>query len=360
MIKPTANPLLDMRAGIGQVASTFKWELVDHLLQVVGEIHPEAGGASMDLNTTAALPRAIRNVKLREKEAREIDLFRTWVRPSMVLEDGTEWPMGVLSFSTDGYTEGSLETSLSTTLIDLRYQFNTAMPHSFGIPSGSSVRDGLIEILGIYGIFNAEVGESQVVASGGPMNWPPDATGTTIIDALASKAGFFKPYFDRRGVLVCRVPDKIEEGVGHQYPIDSINGRVERGSMVRSTNLLEAPNGYKVIGSGPTKGEVSAIAYVDPTLPFSRERTGRERLKVIRAQGVGSADMCLQIAQTAARQDAAGFATASFTSVPDPRHDTFDIVELAGEPYREIGWSMDMKPGGSHKHQLVKAVLKDG
>lgn len=350
----TANELLDLRAGVGQVASTFRWELVDRGRNVIGQLHPEIG-AHLSNTTNGTVFRTVRDLQIRESESRAIDIFRDFVRPSMVLEDGTMWPMGMFAFTSDAYTETTLETPLATSLLDLRFVLNQTMPHSFGVPDGGSVYDAMVEIVGIYGFADAIISPTDTIVGGGPANWPPDATGLTILDSLAQRAGFFPPYFDNDGLLTLRPVDPLQTGIGHRY--DRGAGRIERNTLTRSSNLLDAPNAFKVLSSGPTPGEIYAIAYVAPELPHSRERRGFIVTKVIRKQGLPHEEACLEVAQAFARQDASQYATVQYSSVVDPRHDTFDIVEIDGEVYRETGHQPDLESGGTHTHTLVKAVL---
>lgn len=350
------NDLLDLR--VGQLACTFKWDLIDVYGTVLGQLHPELG-ASVSNDTKSTVFRQVRNVRLRESEARDVNPLVHMVRPWMILEDGTQWPLGKFMFQLDQRPEGTLETPLETTLVDQRLLLDQAMPHAYGITDGGRVFDAMKEVAGIYGFSTESIVPTDAVIGGGPVNWPPDATGLQILESLAQRVGYNAPYFDNLGdMLTLRPIEPLRIGYNHTY--DRAGGRIEVRTLVTATNLATAPNAYKVVSSGPTNGEIYAVAYVDPWLPHSVMRRGKTIMKVIRRQGLADEGACLNVATALARNDASQYATASFTSVPDPRHDTFDTVEIDGEVYREVSWEMELMPGGAHSHTLVKGVIDDG
>lgn len=356
MIPPVPNRLLDLRPEIGQVACSFQWDLVNRQGDKLGSLHPQVG-ATLSNDTSATVYRTARGVQLRESEWRDIDVFDSAVRPWMLLEDGTRWPLGLLLFTANPITEGTLESPMSTSLVDQRAVLGEEMPHSYGIPDGGLIHRALVEVVELYGFHDYEIADMGDRVGGGPVSWPPDARGITILESLAQRSGCHPPYFDNNGRLVIRPFVTLQHGVGHQYP--RRDGRIKQGTLTSSSNLLEAVNAYRVISSGSTQNEISAVAYVDPALPHSRERTGRTKTHTTRKQGLPDTAACLRVADAMARQDAASYATAEFESVPDPRHDTFEFAELDGEVYREVAWSMMMQPGGSHSHRLAKATLME-
>ena len=50
--------------------------------------------------------------------------------------------------------------------------------------------------------------------------------------------------------------------------------------------------------------------------------------------------------------DAADYTCVSFSSAPDPRHDTFDVIDLLGVRYREQRWSTRLEEGAVMAHDL--------
>lgn len=350
----TVDPLLDLAPGVGRVASTFRWDLVNATGGVIGQIHPQRG-ASISNDTAASIYRTVRDLKLRQAEWQAINVFTDFVRPYMVLSDQTEWPLGLLSFASNPVVEGSVESTMSSSLVDLRFVLDQAIPFSYGLRDGALVYPAMVEVVELFGIINYEIADVGARIGGGPVTWPPDATGLAILESLCQRAGLHPPYFNNNGTLVLRTPLALQLGVGHVY--DRSAGRIRRSSLTSTSNLLTAPNAFKVVSAGGGGNDVSATAYVDPTLPHSRENRGVVIRKVIRRQGLGDQAACLVVASSYARDSAAQYATREFSSVPDPRHDTFDVVEQDGEAWREVRWDMQMRPGGEHIHRLVKDTV---
>lgn len=350
----TPNDILDLREGIGQVACSFRWDVEDLGGNVQGEVHPHARSAVISNDTRSKVYRTLRGVRLRESEARDLDLFRTVVHPWMVLEDGTRWSLGRFRFTGGTARYGSLETSSDVTLGDARFVLGQTLPRSFGVSDGGSVYGAMLEVAGLYGFPTGGITPTDAVVGGGPATWPPDGNGLQVLESMSQRARYLPPYLDNDGTLTMRPVDQVRLGVGHVY-----DGRVVVKTLTTSEGLLEAPNAFKVISSGPTKGETYAVAYVDPTAPHSRERRGFTVMKVIRRQGLPDQPACAAVAQSHAAASAEQYATAQLTSAPDPRHDTFDIVQVGADAYREVASTMEMRPGGAHTHTLVKAAVLD-
>lgn len=351
-----SNQLLDLARGTGQVTCTWRWDLVNDTGGVLGQIHP-ATGATIGNDTTGTIYRTARNVRIRQTEWTDINPFTSFVRPYMVLSDGTEWPQGVFAFTTDEHTEGTIETPVTTTLVDLRFLLDQTMPFSFSLPNGAYVWPAMVAVAEYFGVVNHQITDTGTQIGGGPVAWPPDATGLQVLESLCQRSGFHPPYFDNAGTLIMRPPVALQLGQGHVY--NRGEGRIRRGGLGTSTNLLTAPNAFKVISANSTGNEIAATAFVDPTLPHSREQRGAIIPKVIRRQGLRDRLSCFAVAAAYARQSAAQYATVTLESVPDPRHDTFDIVEIDGDPYREVSWTMAMTPGGRHDHRLVKDTVSE-
>ena len=87
--------------------------------------------------------------------------------------------------------------------------------------------------------------------------------------------------------------------------------------------------------------------------PASEARPGR-CTHDIDAQGLADIAAANAAAEAAylADQDALSF--VSFTGTPDPRHDSFNVVSYDGINYLELSWSLELRPGGAHQHDLAR------
>ena len=126
-------------------------------------------------------------------------------------------------------------------------------------------------------------------------------------------------------------------------------------TIAENENLLDAPNVHLVVNSGPNDLEIVGRARIDATQPHSVENRGYEVIEVHREQGVSSSDEATRMAKTYAAAHPHDYAELSFQSTPDPRHDTFDLIEFGDVVYRERSWTLRLRPGGPHTHDCTRA-----
>lgn len=347
-----ANRLLDLDPGVGQVASMVRFQVLDRDLTVVGEIVPLAAD-SVSANVSGNVKRTLSGLKLDELALREIDPFRHRIKPLWCLEDGTEWPLGVFVFTAEAAHIGSYISTLDTTMMDQDYMLDQPTRAAFGVGQNGEILPKVLELLAQIRILSSTIsapwGSTARVAD--PVVWPAGTSRMQILKDLCALAGWLVPYFDNNGVLTLRPASDVSNVIpDHIYP----GGRVLRDSIVSNDNLLNAPNVYVVTCSGPSNGEITASAEVAEYLPFSVYNRRFEIVKVIRAQGITSTEQAQQMADTYAAGAGVGFRTVQFEATADPRHDLFQTVQWGGLIYREIQWSLKLRPGGSHSHSITQ------
>lgn len=353
-----SNPLLDLRSHIGTVASKVRFDVLDRTLAVIGEITP-ARTITITLDTTASIIRALRGFTLHANDARTINPQADRIRPIWCLEDGTEWPWGVFLLSGETRRVGSAHTFVDATLMDQGFQLGQPMSRSFGVGTGGAVRPAMVELVEEAGIFDYEIDPTEQTV-GGPINFQIGTSRTTVINALGKLAGFHIAHFDNDGTLRLVAPTPLQPGAGHLYEVEGPAVRVRRNSISENSNLLNAPNVYVVVCNGPSASEIVARAMIDPRLPHSIENRGFEVPKIIRMQGLTDTAHAQRIADAAAMTDPFQLETVAFSSAPDPRHDTFDVVEFSGGLFQESSWSCALAPGADHHHEITKQVTDFG
>ncbi|HMJ75837.1 MAG TPA: hypothetical protein VK507_07685, partial [Iamia sp.] len=85
--------------GWGQRAESFRFELLDQQNSFVGDLTVETGGASITNNINRKVKRSLTGLTLPPAVTAEINTLTERLRPWMVLQDGTEWPLGVFLFA---------------------------------------------------------------------------------------------------------------------------------------------------------------------------------------------------------------------------------------------------------------------
>lgn len=357
---PTAplpkNRLLDLEADVGITRSAVRWDLTDRTGSPVGEIHPDALTIPQVTNDAyATYPRTLRNLTIPGYEAQEIDFYTTRLAPRWVLEDGTEWPLGVFIWQEPTRTYRTWDSPLTSTLVDLSYVLDQAHRESFGLTAGAVVSEAIVELWEAAGLTDYEVQGSDVRA-GEAIGWPVGTSRRQMMVALHGLCGWPPPWFDNTGCGHSGPLPPLRDGQNVcRYVIDGTASRVVEGSAAISPDTSNK-GAALVIGTGATKGEISALVFVDPSLPWSQERRGFLTIKKVEMQGIASTEQATNIAL--AELDMQVGAAIGFSSIPDPRHDTHNVVEFGavGDLYREIAWTLPCTPGGPMTHQLVKGA----
>lgn len=347
-----ANSLLDLDLGIGQVASTVRFEVVDRDLEVVGPIRV-LGADTISAKSSGNVKRTLSGFKLDERALRTIDPFKHRIKPWWVLEDGTEWPLGVYVFTAAAARVGTYVDVLETTMLDQDYVLDQGTRSTFGVGQSGSILPAVEEIIGQVRIVHSVLPEGSSARVADPVVWPAGTSRLKILNDLCNLAGWLPPYFDNNGVLTIRTPPDVDrDAPDHIY--SASNSRVMRATIIENDNLLDAPNVYVVVCSGPSDGEIAASAEVDPDLPFSVQNRRFEVVEVVRAQGIETTYQAQRMANTLASAAGVGFKTVKFDGFADPRHDLFQTVEWEAFIYREIEWTLKLQPGGPHTHTLTR------
>jgi hypothetical protein len=351
--------LLDLDLDVGQVAAGWRFELVNRALEYQGELHPtKSSPVSITNNVTARITRTAQNFELTEAEHRDINTLADHVRITMVLEDGTRWPCGVFLFDDEHEHLHSQGSTWPMELSDFTAELDDALPRSISVEPGGQVRPVLVQLLEEALIFVHDIAPSTY-ATGQALNFPVGTSRLEVINQLATYMGMLPVYFDNAGTAVVRPLPQVRGSGGQSlatlhYNVD--RSRIIPDSSVINRNTVKAPNAYLVTGNGGGSVPVQAISYVDPNAEISKENRGRTITKPVQDQGIATAEQAQARADALAQTDIRQFATASFTSVPDPRHDTYDVIDFLDEVWLEVAWTMACTPGGDHTHQIAKTL----
>ena len=350
--------LVDLPASVGHVASRVRWTVLSRDLDPIGTINPEEG-AAITVSASSNIQRTCRGFTLRANDARNLNPFRDRLRPTWEYEDGSSYPLGAFMLGSPSRQVGSLHTFVDATLLDQGFALDQPVTHSVGLWRNGLIYTALVALVEEAGITAHDIAYTDEVC-GGSINWPIGTQRLRIIRALCEQAGLLPPYFDNNGTLVIRPPADPNDGQLLAYNLDQTS-RVYAGTVAERDNIVDAPNVYIVLGLSPGRTEIVGRAEVDPRLPHSiPNRDGLEVPNITRIQGLGSTEQARRIAQAKAARDPFQLATVDFAAAPDPRHDTFDLVEYDGAVWSEDHWSLTLEPGGTHSHRLTKQVYSPG
>jgi hypothetical protein len=98
---------------------------------------------------------------------------------------------------------------------------------------------------------------------------------------------------------------------------------------------------------------------VPASAPHSFARRNRRITETIDVPGIGSSALAAAAARSHALTKGAGYEWATFDSPFDPRHDTFDIVEMEQTNWIEVRHSFTAAPGARHAHEIRRVYEDD-
>lgn len=356
--------------GWSQQSTSFRFELLNESLVYIGEL-PVTGTVKIDNNINRTLKRQMSNLTLPPSVIGEIDVLRARVRPVIQYSDGAEYPLGVFMFTDASVTRSNFaggefthpgdNGTASMSLHDQMTLLDAASDRPIAFPPGTPITTAIDSLLALVaatspGItWSIETSDSAIRGS----DWfvkPPGSNILSTLNELSSMASMYSIYCDNFGEFIVKKVPEIDT-----VPVFSYNPgeNVFDDTIVESTDLLNLPNRYIVINSALTDQVIYGSYDIPSNAPHSVQNRSRLVTEVIDMQGISSSQEAAAAAQARARSDASSYQWVDFDTVPDPRHDTFDLVGWDGDVYREQSWSLTLAPGGVHHHELRRVYNPD-
>ena len=352
--------------GWGQRAESFRFDLLDRQNSFIGELTAEYGGASISNNINRKVKRSLTGLTLPPAVTAMVNTLTDRVKPWMVMQDGTTWPLGVFLFA-DATREEGLYSSVDLasvgegfttkgSLLDQTVIFDQPTRGVTFAAPGDSVHTMMVQQVEANGVTEHSIEATDVTVSEW-MVWKPDATRLEVINDLAAMAGFYSLYFDNTGVAVLRsVPS-----MGSVEPtlVYGPGRNVIAGTISESDDIADALNVYLVVNTGMGGGPIWGEWKVPADAPHSEANRGRAVVKKHDVQGVADNAQAARMAKSLGQADFATYRWVNFSTAIDPRHDTFDVVGWKEERYREQSWNLPMVAGGSMGHELRRVWSDD-
>lgn len=351
-------PTLDLATYIGQVSSTFTFELVDGITgERFGEINPlKDAPPTISHDTSRTIKRQLSPLNLGVEDARRIDPIRQRVITSMTMK-GVDYPLGRYMFADTTAMKWTSGNLLSASLVDEMFIIDQELEQSFTVDErvDETVEHAIRRLLSGFisaGTFSIQIEGSTAQATG---SWAAGTSRAKALSALCTQGGYFQPWFDNAGAL--RIIQSFE-------PADSIpdfdfdvGNQVIRGSIAETNDLLSAPNRFIVISNGSSGGAASAPAVGVYDVPNIAPHSILNRgfvipdvydIQVRDSYAAQAAAETIGISQTI-------FERTDLATPPDPRHDSYDVIRWNGEQWLELSWSLTMKEGAPMRHIMRKA-----
>lgn len=366
LTKIPADDRFDLASWVGQRKATFRFSLVDGVTnQPLRTLTPIKGSIpTLMHDTSRAIPRSL-SLNLGVADTAAINTIRDRVLVSMVI-GGETWPLGRYMFVDNSRVIGTGGNLSSPALTDEMFILDQPREDSFAaLVTVSTAASGFGEIvtpleqidqtmtrvLRGTGI-TARIDATPYTSIG---SWNVGTSAVQILNNLATDGDYFAPWFNNLGRLrIMRTYDPAYEVP--DFDFDASN-KVIRGSITASDNLLDAPNRIIVVSNG-VASDVSAQAPVVGTfdVPLSAPHSSYNRGFVvprIETRQVESIQQATAIARTIALRETA-FEIVELATPPDPRHDSYNVIQWDNKRWLETRWSMELIEGGSMQHTLQR------
>lgn len=330
-------------------AETVAFDVMDGSLAVIGQTYPDRDGAPKVTNQVSrTIKRTLSGMLLPAPDAAAIDPFRDRIRPRWVIEgDPTVYPLGVFLFADASALRRSYGDDLATELVDQTFVIDQPVGSSTSYSIGQRLDLAMTAVASAVGVPSFYV-EPTLTALERPAVWPGSATWYAVLADLATMAGYLPPHFDNAGqLLLVSAPDPAT--ATRSYPAGS---PIIDPSIVHTDDLLTAPNRWEVVDNGATTGPIVGVYDLPASAPHSFFNRGFYITDYTEQQGLESVTAANLAARARALVDPSAVERASFDTVCDPRHDTFDVIDYDGRRWLEEAWSVTCRAGSRQTHEM--------
>lgn len=358
----TTDDLLDLR-GIGQRSATFGFEVLDSTLKRIGTITPARDTPpSIENVFNRRVKRALRGLVLPPGTASEINPFTDRIRPVMGLENGAGFNMGVFLFLNPTEQVLSAGRTMTADLGDMGLILDDPIIETLSFTATTNMGVALAACFELAGFSPGQYLIDQIdTPFGSDVTWKAGTSLLVAMNSIAAKAGCYSVFFDRDGLGRVRlVQDLATAPITVRYR-DGVAGNILRGSIVETQQSITAPNRYLVIDTSANDAPIRGVVTIPASAPNSKEQIGFYRTRVITEQGLPDDFAAVARGRVAAIQDAADYLWSSASGVIDPRHDTFDVIDLLGVRYREQKWGpVQLVEGAVMPHDFRRVYDSSG
>jgi len=342
----TSAELLDL--AVSSRSSTFRLDLLSQDLNPIGVLEAdESSPPSLSNSVDSQLKRTLSGVVLHD--AGDVNPYTDLLRPVMVLQNKEESNLGVFAFADLSNTPDTPGKWGEASMVDLLFRLDQPTERGLALAKGADVSAFLAELAAQAGMPEYSI-PSISGRTGESLAWAAGTSRLEIFTQVSRLMGFMDPYCNNEGVLVARTPPDLSESPTVSY---SAGGRVFHSTIVYSNDLLTAPNRFVVVDTSATTTPIFGVYDIPAANPNSiANRSGLVISSYTEIQGVGTLEAAVRAAKALA--DVSGQKTLQFSGVPDPRHDTYSLVEFDGVNWLEKSWSMNLAEGTDMSHELVR------
>lgn len=347
--KTPINVKLDGLAYVGQRSTTWRFDLVDAVTGYRRAIHPViSSSAGIRHDTRSTIKRQITGLTLDETDTAAFSSLSSRLEPFMIVGDD-EFQVGRYVPSDWARFTLSSGTTSSASFYDEGFIVDQQISQAFGADSenGEVVSSMIQRFLARYPAITYYV-EGVLPSYVSLGSWSAGTRGGFILDQLALDGDFLSPWFDNASVL------QFKRSVESELPTFDFDegSQVIREQVIESDNLINAPNRFVVIDNGASsfKQPIIGSADVPSSAPHSIANRGFVVADVLNRQLVTQAQ-ATAIAVNLARNQTL-VEQVELQTLPDPRHDSYDVVLWQEKRWVEIAWNLPFTSGAPMSHTM--------
>lgn len=355
LVSQNQNPKLQLPAYVGQRSITFRFDIVDSVTGYRRTVQPlRSGVPTLKHNTAATVTRSLTDLQLAPSDVATFSSITSRLEPFMVVGSEifslghfipADWARRRFSSRADAVIGVSA-------WYDEMFIIDQQISTGFGAltPSGEVISAMLRRFLSQFPV-NYRLEPTTFSGLG---SWGPGTRGGVIIEQLALDGDYLSPWFDVTSTLqFIRSFDPAEKLPDFDFDVDF---RVLRENIIESDNLIDAPNRFVVIGNGADAlgGNADVIGFAD--VPTSAPHSIANRgfvIPSVQNRQVGSSAQAGAIARNMVQRQTL-IEQVELETLPDPRHDSYDVIHWQDENWLEVAWSLPMVDDGRMSHTLRK------
>lgn len=355
------DPKFDLANFVGQRSSTFRFDVVDGITNArLGSVTPLRDTVpSLSHDTTRTIKRTL-TMAFGKDDTASLDTINNRILPYMVFSDTEEYPLGRYMFSDitrQKFTSGKLS---DVSLVDESFIIDQPIERSFtvgdvteGEDSGSILQYGLSVNVAMNKLLRdinipKQFEETNVSVTG---DWSFGTSRMKILEDLATQGGFFSPWMDNTGTLRLIVAFEPADR-DPEFDFDTSN-TVKYESIAESDDLLSAPNRIIVVNNQASTLPVVGTYDIPNSAPHSIFNRGFVIADIRDMQVLSSVSANIIARNIGIRETV--FERVTLNTAPDPRFDSYNVIQWDRSKWLELAWSMQLIEGGDMQHVMRKA-----
>lgn len=345
---------LDLEDFVGIRTATYRFRLFNGLTnEDLGDITPYIQGARLSHDTGRTVKRSL-NFNIGVEDTSAINPVTDRVEVFMIISD-LSYPLGRYMFTDDLESVSTGGNQASVQMVDEMFIVDQPIETSFSnkISGGvvtESVQAAILRLLLDLPNLSLIMESSDLPAS---LTAFAGSRRGSILETLAVQGDYETPWMDNNGFFrMIRTVDAATAPATFDY---DTRHQIYRDSITRTTDILNAPNRFVVVsnGSEATSTPIVGIYETPPTAPHSIAERGFVIPLVVDAQATSLAQATFMARNLGLR--ATVTETVQFTTPPDPRHDSYDVLFLEGSHWLETAWGINLVEGGDMTHTATRA-----